>query len=258
VVEKLPEDDWDSHWTRYAASASENPAQHMRHKLILNVMKSFPWPTQRLLDVGSGQGDFLSKAIRIGVSQSYAGFELSASGIVISRNKLPQAEFLQVDLYSPPPESAKFFNWATVAVCSEVIEHLDEPVAFLQSLRAYLAEEAVLILTVPGGPMSAFDRHIGHRRHYSDSLIRQTLAQAGYSIEKVWLAGFPFFNLYRLLIIARGRQLVADVQQSRKNGAVSSKLACFFMSAFQLAFKFNLRAFPLGWQVVAIARKGKP
>ena len=90
MPEGFQKDDWDSHWVRYAASASQNPAQHMRHKLILEALQSVSWPTERLLDVGSGQGDFLAKAAHAGVAQSYAGFELSASGIRISRNKLPQ------------------------------------------------------------------------------------------------------------------------------------------------------------------------
>src|SRR3990172_9395270 len=192
MAEKIRGDDWDSHWRRYAASATENPAQWMRHQLILAALQSASRPAERLLDVGSGQGDFLTRATHLGVAKSYAGFELSESGIRISREKLPEADFLRVDLYSPPPEAAQFIGWASAAVCSDVIEHVDDPEGFLRALGNYLTDGAMLILTVPGGPISAFDRHNGHRRHYSEPLVRQTLSRAGFDVEQIWLAGFPF------------------------------------------------------------------
>ena len=257
VRPRVREDDWDSHWARYAASASHNPAQQMRHQLVLAALRSVSWPTDRLLDIGSGQGDFLVNAAQLGAARSYVGFELSEVGVRISQKKLPQAEFIEVDLYAPAPECAKFLGWASAAVCSEVLEHVDDPVEFLRVVRNYLADEAILILTVPGGPMSAFDRHIGHRRHYSSALVRQTLARAGFNRETVWLAGFPVFNLYRLLVILRGRRLIGDIQAG-DGGRAASGVARVFMSAFRLLFKLNMRNCPMGWQVVAIARKGKP
>ena len=100
------------------------------------------------------------------------------------------------DIFAPPASLNEFTNWATHAVCSEVLEHVDDPVAFLKRARDYLAPGARLIVTVPGGPMSAFDRHIGHRQHFDRLKIRSMLEQAGYSVERTYLAGFPFFNLY--------------------------------------------------------------
>lgn len=249
-------DNWDSHWDRYAVSANLNPAQHMRHALILCALAEGGDVVERLLDVGSGQGDFLCTAAQAGVAATYAGLELSESGVRISRHKLPQAQILQVDLFNPSPESAAFEGWATAAVCSDVIEHVDDSVDFLHRLGRYLADGGKLVVTVPGGPMSAFDRHIGHRRHFSAQSLRQTLAEAGFAVEKVWLAGFPFFNLYRLLVILRGRRLIADVG-SGNGGDAASGLARMAMSAFGLLFKLNLRSSPFGWQIVAIARKAQ-
>ena len=92
------QDDWDAHWDRYARSASMNPAQVMRHALILRALRTGHWPVERLLDVGSGQGDFLVKAWQAGAARSVAGFELSDAGVKIARAKLPEASLLQVDL----------------------------------------------------------------------------------------------------------------------------------------------------------------
>ena len=57
------------------------------------------------------------------------------------------------------------------------------------------------VVTVPGGPMSAFDRHIGHRRHFSPDDLRAVLLAAGFQVERTTGVGFPFFNLYRLVAI---------------------------------------------------------
>ncbi|MBK6696390.1 MAG: class I SAM-dependent methyltransferase [Myxococcales bacterium] len=248
-------DDWNDHWDRYAESASLNPAQTMRHELILDALRSggARIPTARLLDVGSGQGDFLVRANQSGLANEYAGFELSASGIRIASAKVPGAKFVRVDLYNPPPEAEAFKGWATAAVCSDVIEHVDDPVAFLRALKGYLAPDARLVLTVPGGPRSAFDVHIGHRRHYTRELARDTLQSAGFDVESVNMAGFPFFNAYRLLVILRGKKLVKDVE-SGEMGKGGSGLAKLVMGAFDGLFPYNARDSRFGWQVVAVAR----
>jgi hypothetical protein len=136
------------------------------------------------------------------------------------------------------------------------LEHVDDPVAFLKRARDYLAAGARLIVTVPGGPMSAFDRHIGHRQHFDRSKIRSMLEGAGYSVERTYLSGFPFFNLYRLLIVARGGRLVQDAQAG-STGAPSG-MARFAMKVFRVLFHANLLDSPFGWQVVATARKPSP
>jgi hypothetical protein len=104
--------------------------------------------------------------------------------------------------------------------------------------------------------MSAFDRHIGHRQHFSRERIRALLEQAGYAVERIYLAGFPFFNLYRLLVIARGKRLTQDV--GTQSSGFPSSVAGFTMKLFRLLFRFNLRDSPFGWQIVAVARKVSP
>lgn len=224
----------------------------MRHRLVLDALAARVGTAERLLDAGSGQGDLLEQAAREGAAREYAGFELSRSGAEISRRKLPQATFVQVDLFAPPADAAHFAAWATAAFCSEVIEHVDDPAAFLVALRSYLAHGAPLILTVPGGPMSAFDRHIGHRRHYTVDLVREVLEAAGFRVEWVRRAGFPFFNLYRLMIVLRGASLIEDVDV-RGLDSSPSPAARLAMRAFSLLLPLSARNSPFGWQLVAVA-----
>jgi len=251
---RASQDDWDAHWEQYAGSATDNPAQRMRHGIIARLLCEDASKTpMRVFDLGSGQGDLVQKLQPLLPDARFVGAELSASGVAISQRKVPSATFLVADIFQPPPALEEFVNWGTHAVCSEVLEHVDDPTAFLKQARNYLAPAARLIVTVPGGPMSAFDRHIGHRQHFNRAKIRSILEQAGYTVERTYLAGFPFFNLYRLLVIARGERLARDVETT--TSGTSSGLAGVAMKLFRVLFHANLLDSPFGWQVVAVGRK---
>jgi SAM-dependent methyltransferase len=251
------QDDWEAHWDLYAESAGDNPAQGMRHDIVARLLdETGAQRDSRIFDLGSGQGDLLQKLAPLFPNATLLGAELSESGVAISRRKVPKATFLVADIFQPPAGLNDFVGWATHAVCSEVLEHVDDPVSFVKQARNYLAPEARLIVTVPGGPMSAFDRHIGHRQHFDRRKIRTILEQAGYAVDRVYLAGFPFFNLYRLLVIARGEGLARDVDMQSRG--ISATFATFMMKFFGLLFHGNLSDSAFGWQVVAMARKTTP
>ncbi len=252
--EKKNKDDWSEHWEAYAKSASENPAQKMRHDIVLKSLPNCTTNPGLLLDIGSGQGDFLCKAVASRIAKKYVGFELSESGVRISRAKVPQAEFVQVNLFSPTVDATRFIGQGDVAICSDVIEHVDDPEEFCRLIKAYLKPGAYLLLTVPGGPMSDFDRHIGHRTHFDRVTINRLLTGAGFNVEKVFLAGFPFFNLYRMMVILRGKRLISDVETNTEKSA-SGFLASLMMRIFNILFRLNLRNSRFGWQVFAVARR---
>lgn len=246
-------DDWNAHWDHYAGSASRNPAQLMRFDLVKRLLlrNTRGCTATRLFDIGCGQGDLLRIVHSLLPSAELLGAEMSQSGVSISHQKIPNAKFIIADMFNPPVELEAYRGWATDAVCSEVLEHVDDPVAFLKAARPYLADGCKLVVTVPGGPMSAYDRHIGHRQHFNRGQIRYALTDAGFEPELTWMSGFPFFNLYRLTVIARGRKLLDD---ARENGG-GNALADIAMATFRFLFKFNLADSPFGWQVVAIGRK---
>jgi len=239
-------DDWDRHWDDYAYSAECNPAQRYRRRLILSLLSlnESPHPA-RVLDIGSGQGDFAVDLLVSCPSAQFLGLELSASGIEFAARKAPAAEFLQCDLTRELEPPRPWKAWATHAVCAEVLEHLDEPERFLVHAKAWMASGCKLIVTVPGGPMSAFDRHIGHRKHYRPEELARLLERAGFRVEHAGGAGFPFFDLYRRVVIARDKRLIEDVMQRPTPAARAA------MSVFDALFHLNLST--CGWQTIATA-----
>lgn len=254
-------DDWDRHWRDYHETARLNPAQDFRRRLVLQHLLAGGAAARELkvVDIGSGPGDFAREFLHRFAGASYLGLEYSRSGVEIAQAKVPQARFLQRDLLEPQSPPDPWRGWANHGVCSEVLEHVDEPALLLSNVQPYLAPGARLIVTVPGGPVSAFDRHIGHRRHFTPADLAEVMQQAGYEVEGTWGAGFPFFNLYRMTVIARGEKLIHDV--SGETSGTSRRLSRAVMSVFAVLFKLNACRSTRGWQTVGVARypgRGRP
>jgi len=245
-------DDWEGHWEEFANAAAWNPAQIMRHNLILGIMASLVRGTLNILDIGCGQGDFLAKAEILFPKAKLVGVELSEQGAAITRNKVPQAEIIVGNLFDAPKELNKYCQWAHIGICSEVLEHLDEPVSFLNSASRYIATNGKIILTVPGGPISAFDRQIGHRQHYNRTRLADLMKKSGFDCERVYSAGFPFFNLYRAAIILRGKKVACDAAYSSKE---SKSPARIIAKIFEKLFSLDFHHTAFGWQMVAVGRK---
>jgi 2-polyprenyl-3-methyl-5-hydroxy-6-metoxy-1,4-benzoquinol methylase len=246
-------DDWDHHWSSFGETAEGNPANIYRRRLIVGLLGRLS-AGATLLDIGCGQGE-----LAIFLRETYPevtmwGVDYSAAGVDRGRAYAAargvDVTFVQRDLLQPVALAAGQ-PAAQYAVCSEVLEHVDDPVCLLRNARTLLAPGCRLVVTVPGGPRSAFDRHIGHRRHFRASDLTAALSDAGYNVERVLRAGFPFFNLYKLAVIARGRRLITDVKDRAPE--TPSRLETLATSFFDAGFRHNRDDSPLGWQMAAVA-----
>jgi SAM-dependent methyltransferase len=246
-------DDWNRHWSSYAASNELNPAQAYRRLLIFRALDlaSAARPV-RLLEIGSGQGELSRELLERVPDLELLGIDLSQTGVDIAAAKVPKGRFLQQDLMRPMALPDRYAGWATHAVCSEVLEHVDDPVQALRHVRTLLAPGCRLVITVPAGPMSAFDKHIGHRRHFTADGISAVLREAGFEVPYVRGAGFPFFNLYRLTVVARGQALIKDAAGGE--GAPLPPAARAAIRGFSWLFRLNSHETMRGWQLVAVGR----
>jgi len=245
-------DDWDGHWRAYTEAAERNPAQRYRRQLACTLLRRFGCTRgSRILDIGSGQGDLALDLYCSFPEAEIAGLELSATGVQVSSKKVPKAQFLQRDLLQSS-DAGSLRHWAQFAVCSEVLEHLDNPGLLLANASEYLAPGCVLVVTVPGGPKSEFDLYIGHRQHFTPAELGSLLEAQGFAVELTTTAGFPFFNLYRLIVILRGKRLITDVDS--KALGWKAALARAVMAVFRPLFALNRIDTRYGWQTVAVAR----
>ncbi len=246
--------DWDHHWDAYGDAAEGNPANIYRRELIVKLLGK-PAAGTTVLDIGSGQGEFTLELARRFPGLPIWGVEYSASGVERSRKAAAErgadVKFRQVDLLQET-RLADGQPAATLAVCSEVLEHVDDPTTLIRNARSLLAPGCRLVVTVPGGPRSAFDRHIGHYQHFSARLLRTVLTDAGYRVDRVLRAGFPFFNIYKMAVIARGRKLIDDVER-RTPDSPTIPGESLMKSFFGFGFRHSLDSSPFGWQMAAVA-----
>lgn len=241
-------DDWEDHWSRLGDAAESNPAQAFRFHLVRRYLADLGQGS-RLLDLGCGTGGLLEYLGSEDLNFDATGLELSAAGVARATERLPDARFIQCDLLAPEPPDLELLGWAEQATCSEVLEHLDNPKLFLERARPLLRPGARLVVTVPAGPMSAYDHYIGHRRHYDPMSLRLLLESAGFEVESVFGHGLPFFNLYRLTVIARGERLVRDADLGEKDLGAIARLA---MRTFDLLLRLPMVRSRLGWQLVGV------
>jgi hypothetical protein len=94
--------------------------------------------------------------------------------------------------------------------------------------------------------MNAFYQHIGHRKHYSPAELAALLDRSGFAVESTFGAGFPFFNLFRLLLTIRGPRFISDVSGK------PSMVVRIASRIFELLFRLNSSR--VGWQTFAVAR----
>jgi SAM-dependent methyltransferase len=248
------QDDWDDHWDRFGEAAKGNPANDYRHAMVLKLLGALS-PGTTLLDIGSGQGQFANDFALENPDVRVFGVEHSAEGVRrsarVAESTGSGARFFEADLLRPvtlPPDQPA----ATHAVCSEVLEHVEDPTTLMRNALTLLAPGAKVVVTVPGGPRSAFDRHIGHFRHFTADLLSDVLTDAGLDVDRVLRTGFPFFNLYKLAVVARGQKLVTDVAE-RSPGDPPSRLENAATAFFRRGFPLNRDDSRFGWQLAAVA-----
>lgn len=242
-------DDWNTHWNEFAIANSFNPAQKYRREMIIQMIHQLSPKECQIIDIGCGQGDMTALLTRCFPKNKIYGLDYSEQAIKLAQKKVNVAQFFKIDMRIC--NQVEFLKSSMdIAICSEVLEHLDDQLTFLKNIASLLKPHGTLIVTVPSGPRSAYDKHLGHRNHFKKSRLADLLSQTGFKTNKIFAAGFPFFNLYKLMVIMRGKHLVDDTRQKQMSLPASLVIHCF-----NILFKFNVKNFPGGWQLIAIASK---
>jgi 2-polyprenyl-3-methyl-5-hydroxy-6-metoxy-1,4-benzoquinol methylase len=101
----------------------------------------------RVLDVGCGNGVISRHLGRSGFQVT--GIDVSEKTIDIARSirPLPNVQFIRKSAEDLVAEGVRY----DAIICSEVLEHLDNPGALLDVLHASLSDAGKLIVTVPNG-----------------------------------------------------------------------------------------------------------
>ncbi|MCA9259977.1 MAG: class I SAM-dependent methyltransferase [Planctomycetales bacterium] len=157
------------------------------------------------------------------------------------------------DLSEPWPLASESVD---AVVLLDVIEHIENPVAVLQSVREALKPGGGAIVTVPAYPWlyGDWDRQLGHFRRYTSAMLREQVAAAGLRVE--WLRHWNAFSLPPALVV-RGYQRFAPRNRAADFPRVSplvnrALLACASVERWCLVKKMPA---PFGLSLVGVLVK---
>ncbi|MDB5972507.1 MAG: hypothetical protein JWQ90_4957 [Hydrocarboniphaga sp.] len=155
--------------------------------------ETFPYDKQgSYLEVGPGHGLFLLQAMRKSRLSEFVGLDISAASLALTdeavRAILPQARdrlrLIQADFLAESADDSKH----DVVVMGEVLEHVEQPKAFLTRLRSRAADGAhVFVTTCINAPA------IDHITLFSNEAeVEKLITQSGFSIQRQ--LAVPYFG----------------------------------------------------------------
>lgn len=116
--------------------------------------QSLTWPHKQflkgsygknLLDIGCGTGAFLEQAVRLGYEGYGIDFDHHNVAIALKRPSLAHVYPLTLESFIHENPSATF----DAVTFFEVLEHMEEPIGFLHSIRTILSKNGYIGLSVP-------------------------------------------------------------------------------------------------------------
>lgn len=177
--------------------------QRRRMEVLKELLPSDSLDSNRLLDVGCGDGYLASDLLQGMNDFEYFGIDLSNAKLRSLRSRIkPVRGVLLADAESLPFYDGGFH----VVLCSEVLEHLPSPERTLSEIHRVLSDDGMLLLSVPvdsslqlawnrlrrllpGSASAAFHEHI---HLFTLRGIRRLLEQHGFSIVRDELCSFCF------------------------------------------------------------------
>jgi SAM-dependent methyltransferase len=179
----------------------EPPDWELRRGFLLHEVR----PGDRVLDLGSGAGEFTAVLAQAGAEP--VGVEVAEAALARARSSNPQLDFRLAPIDGPLPLEDNAFD---VVWSSEVIEHVADTARWLSEVRRVLAPGGRLLLSTPShgrlrvalGGVERFSDPLGDHLHlYTRDSLRALLEAFGFGQVSVRAAGGP--PLLKRMLLAR-------------------------------------------------------
>lgn len=156
-----------------------------------------PRPGRRLLDVGAGMGGMLLLLSRFGQVE---GAEFAPAARERARQRFPGFTVHPCALPHQLPPG----RW-DVVTCFDVLEHVEEPLTALETMRSRLTTGGQLVVTVPAFEFlwSAHDDLNQHLRRYTAGSLRAELEAAGFRVKFLSYYNTALFPAVAAVRVAR-------------------------------------------------------
>lgn len=141
-----------------------------------------------ILDLGCGTGFNYAYATGKLASGEVLGVDISSSAVAYAKQAYPSGSFLRGDICSASFDCGTD-RWDTV-VCCEVIEHVNQPDALLETIYRHLRPSGVAFISTPNRPVFSRNHEPSpvnhtHLKEYTESEFRSMLVRHFSSIA-IW------------------------------------------------------------------------
>jgi SAM-dependent methyltransferase len=142
---------------RSTSAGAPSTARSSRFWRVVRREPSLEVFGERVADVGCGEGD-LCHELRSAGWRGVIGLDVSRARIERARKRYPEGEFYDRPIDETGVEPSSF----DLIIMDNVIEHLPDPVAMLQTLRCYLKPQGRIVVITPNMKSGNF-RLLGRR-----------------------------------------------------------------------------------------------
>ena len=203
--------------------------------------------TSKVLEIGCGVGGNVGLLSQSG---NYLGIDMHRPAIDYCSEKFPHSNFQCTRVEDIPHEFSS--NKFDSIYFLDVLEHIEDQNAILNSTQNYLTQSGKILLTVPAFEFlwSPHDDFVHHVRRYTKNGLIKTLEEAGYKVERI-----SYFNsiLFPLALIQRlGMKLLKkklSAHLSTPPGVVNWLFKVIFTQEAWILKSTNL---PVGLSIMAV------
>lgn len=137
-----------------------------------------------VLDIGCAEGAYL-KEIRRLLDVNLIGFETSLPFALFAQDHLPDATIIAENFSAK--KFLQYYPYADIVIAAHVLEHILDPLLFLQEIRTILHPDGILYLEVPVGDRKKVKNtfHIAHLNHFTRSSLPWLLQRAGFELSQI-------------------------------------------------------------------------
>ncbi|TVR40424.1 MAG: class I SAM-dependent methyltransferase [Cryomorphaceae bacterium] len=246
-----------------------HPWERARLKVIQSIMKDVlkTRPNERLhvLDLGCGDTFVVQSLALASPQNSYSAVDIAFTDDMLSEIH-EQLKDKPIRAY----KSLKDIDYSTipkvdVVLLLDVIEHIEDDVAFMQWLRNFpsITDETRFIITVPAYASlhTVRDVFLKHYRRYTSRVLKGNLASAGFATER---RGYFFLSLLIPRLLVKIKELITRPAPNTNMGIgvwkgsrlLSALMISVLYADFKILFVLNKLGLRLpGLSTYAVCRK---
>ncbi|MBF0431513.1 MAG: class I SAM-dependent methyltransferase [Fibrobacteria bacterium] len=204
----------------------------------------------RGLDIGCGNG-LIIKQLEKNTSWSIDGVDLNKTGLEQCISN--RGHIMQYNIHDQLKEMENTYDFL---VLFDILEHIDDTKAFLESALFHLKPGGYLLINVPAINLlwSGYDQKVGHLRRYDKQMMSETVKPFNLSIVSMAYWGLSMLPLLCVRKLVMGKNM--SINDTVKTGFDPPNAFSHTFLKILMKLETKLLKKPvLGTSLMAIARK---